>query len=400
MNSESIPFFDRLFREVSQSGWEDWTAKLIALVIVGLFSAWGVKIARKLASNLKTFWHGGRRVNRALSAVAPSSKGLWLASALPLHPPTNYKNSLRTSKPIIVVANLKGGVGKTTVAGGLVAHYANKKGHRVLAIDLDFQGSLSANALSQQNRNSLLIAQSDGGLSKAARLIDDRDAQWLHDAPDPIDNVPLGKIIPAYYSLAAMENRVMVEWLLEKRTEDVRFQLAQLLHDPIIQNAFDRIIIDAPPRLTTACIQALCAATHVLIPTVLDDLSTEAVGAFADQLRIHQPLWPQLKIVGVVGTMTSYSPLQNSVLRDVPLTDIEVDALAAGRAALNLALETASAPLRDATFMPTECFIPEKSELGRSAGHRIVYASASRAAPFEAIRESFDRLGDEVDRRL
>lgn len=400
MNSESVPFLDRLFKTISESGWEDWTAKLVAAIILAVLAAIGTKVSRSAWSRLKSLWGGAQRIDRALTAVAPASKGLWLASSIPIGTPTNYKHALQTSKPIIVIANLKGGVGKTTVAGGLIAHYALKKGERVLAIDLDFQGSLSANCLSEENRRQMLVSQTDGGLSKAARLIDDRDAQWLVDAPDAIENVAKGKIIPAYYSLAAMENRVMVEWLLGKRTADIRYQLASVLHDPIIQSAFDRIIIDAPPRLTTACVQALCAATHVLIPTVLDDLSTEAVGAFADQLRIHQSLWPHLKIVGVVGTMTGRNPLQNGELRETPLTDVEVDALAAGRQSLIIALQTASAPLRDASFLPTECFIPDKTELGRAAGHRIVYASSSRAAVFEAIRESFDRLGDEIDRRL
>jgi len=167
------------------------------------------------------------------------------------------------------------------------------------------------------------------------------------------------------------------------------------LHDPVIQRSFDRIIIDAPPRLTTAAVQALCAATHVLIPTVLDELSTEAVGAFADQLRIHQPLWPRLRLVGVVGTMTT-----NSTVSARPLQEVEVDALAAGRHQLAAALQTAAPPLRDATFLPVDCFIPDRTELSRAAGHRIAYASSSQAQPFQVIREAFDRLGDELDRRI
>jgi chromosome partitioning protein len=152
--------------------------------------------------------------------------------------------------------------------------------------------------------------------------------------------------------------------------------------------------------LTTGCIQALCAATHVLIPTVLDDLSTEAVGAFADQLRVHQPLWPHLKIVGVVGTMTTYTTVVDGELRDNALNDVEVDAHAAGRIALEQALLTADFPLRNASYMPVEAFIPDKRELSRASGHRIVYGSPSRAGSFQEIREAFDRLGDEIDRRL
>lgn len=133
-----------------------------------------------------------------------------------------------------------------------------------------------------------------------------------------------------------------------------------------------------------------------MIPTILDELSTEAVGAFADQLRIHQSLWPHLKIVGVVGTMTDNS----TVSATRPLSDVEVDALAAGRRQLARALQTAANPLREASFLPTDCFIPDRVDLSRAAGHRIAYASPSRAEALQVIREAFDRLGDEIDRRI
>jgi chromosome partitioning protein len=393
---ESVPFLDRVFRHWAESGWEDWLAKLIVLIVVSALGTLALWIWGKAWPQLYLLWVSRRQLRRALDAVAPESKGIWLASSIPIRRPADYDRWLRTSKPIIVIANLKGGVGKTTIASNLIAHYALKKGERVLAIDLDFQGSLTANALSVEDRNYLLFVQSDGGLSKAAYLIDDRDASWLHDAPDPVAGVPTAKLIPTYYSLAHMENRVMVEWLVGKRKEDVRYNLAKLLHDDIIQRSFDRILIDAPPRLTTASIQALCAATHVLIPTVLDDLSTEAVGAFADQLRLHQSLWPHLKIIGAVGTMTTNSTMSP----ERPLTDVEVDALAAGRRSLALALKEAASPLRDTSFLPIECFIPDRTELGRAAGHRIVYASDSKAEPIQVVREAFDRLGNEIDRRL
>lgn len=393
---ESVPFIDRVLRHATESGWEDWLAKLIVLIVGGLLATFSGWLWRKSWPHVVGAWRAGHRLRRAEEAVGRLSKGLWLTGSLPLQQPIQYDRAIRTSIPVIVVANLKGGVGKTTLTSNLIAHYAITKGQRVLGIDLDFQGSLTANCLSEEDRKHLLEVQGEGGLSKAAQLIDDRDAAWLRDAPDSIHGVSKAKLIPAYYSLAAIENRVMVEWLLGKRKADVRYQLADLLHDEIIQRSFDRIIIDAPPRLTTASIQALCAATHVLIPTILDDLSTEAVGAFADQLRIHQSLWPHLRIAGVVGTMTAFSTVNTSR----QLADVEVDALASGRRQLQLALQTASAPLREASYLPTECFIPDRMELSRAAGHRIAYAGQGQSEALRAVREAFDRLGDELDRRI
>jgi cellulose biosynthesis protein BcsQ len=188
--------------------------------------------------------------------------------------------------------------------------------------------------------------------------------------------------------------------LIAVRTKDIRYQLAEVLHSEQIQTSFDRIIIDAPPRLTTACVQAFCASTHVLIPTVLDQLSAQAVGSFADQLRVGQCLWPYLQIVGVVGTMLDNNPVRSGVAAEGALKEYEVEALVMARDTLQLALETAANPLRETSVLPTECFIPQKTELGRSAGNRIAYAVEGRAPAIVEIRDCFDRLGDEIDRRI
>ena len=400
MGSESAPFWDRLFREAAASGWEDWTTKLLALIIVGLLVE-GVRRGWKtLTPHLKEIWSSGRKLSRAQAAVSPGSRGLWLAPSISVEKPDRYRAQLESSKPIIVVANLKGGVGKTTTAANLIAHYSLKKGERVLGIDLDFQGSLTATCLSDEDRRKLLNIQADGANSKAARLISNADPQWLLDSSDPVYGVARAKLISSYYSLAAMENKTMIEWLLGTQTDDLRYQLARILHDDSVQRSFDRIIIDAPPRLTTGCVQAFCAATHVLIPTVLDGLSVEAVATFADQLRIHQELWPHLRIVGVVGTMTEKMTFQHGALIDAPLSETEADAHAAGRRSLSAALDSASPPLKATSYLPVECFVPDKTELGRAAGQRIMYATSGHRAEFNFIRDVFDRLGDEIDRRI
>jgi cellulose biosynthesis protein BcsQ len=61
------------------------------------------------------------------------------------------------------------------------------------------------------------------------------------------------------------------------RTADARYTLAEILHSDIVQRAFDLIIIDCPPRLTTVKIQALCPGSHLPVPTIFDRASAQAV---------------------------------------------------------------------------------------------------------------------------
>src|SRR5260370_24027885 len=88
-------------------------------------------------------------------------------------------------------------------------------------------------------------------------------------------------------------------------TADVRYTVEKILHSDIVQRAFDLIIIDCPPRLTTSEIQAFCASSHLLIPTIFDRTSAEAVVTLYDQIETLKGagICPHLKYMGVVGTM-------------------------------------------------------------------------------------------------
>ena len=64
---------------------------------------------------------------------------------------------------------------------------------------------------------------------------------------------------------------------------------------------------NCPPRFTTGTIQALCAGSHLLIPTILDQPSAEAVTAFCEEIEglKNGKVCPYLKYVGIVGTKVS-----------------------------------------------------------------------------------------------
>jgi chromosome partitioning protein len=203
---------------------------------------------------------------------------------------------------VFIVANLKGGVSKTTICSNLAAHYGRRLSKRVLVVDLDHQGSLS---------NLLLSSKGDTEIrSDINRILDPYfDLTNWHSVITNLDpaltNVDL---ISASHALAPIENKVMLDYLLQEAGPDRRYLLARFLQSPAIRDTYGLILLDSPPRITAAAINGLCAATHVLVPTVLDTMSAEAVGFFlASARRLRTDLNPYLNLLGVVGVMTDLS---------------------------------------------------------------------------------------------
>ena len=175
----------------------------------------------------------------------------------------------------------------------------------------------------------------------------------------------------------------MVEWLIRDQPEDMPYFLATLLLHPQVQGRYQRIIIDAPPRLTTACIQALCSGTHLLIPTVLDKLSTEAVTTFVNEVETLKKggLCPHLKYAGIVGTMLNWQAKVHE-----PVVKTLQDQLREAGVAIEL--------------LPKHTWIPEMAAISRQAGDSLAYFSATPADAREKVRKAFRNLGVEVAERM
>ena len=125
------------------------------------------------------------------------------------------------------------------------------------------------------------------------------------------------KIIPSFYDLAQAENRLMIEWLIGDIKDDVRFSLARILHSPTVRQSFSLVIIDCAPRFTTSTIQALAAGTHLLIPTVMDDPSAEAVVTFVRQVETFKTagVCPFIQYIGVVGSLRRPGKIDGALKR-------------------------------------------------------------------------------------
>lgn len=205
---------------------------------------------------------------------------------------------IRASIPIITVCNFKGGVGKTALTTLLAGYFDLHKQKRVLLVDFDYQGSLTDTLLASADLPEL--EASSRRLLEEGRSPEDAIAHsyLLHPA------LTRTRLFTCFLGFNRIENKLMMRWIAEMK--DCRYLTHTILSSPAVQKAFDLVIIDAPPRLSSATVNAFCASTHVLLPTILDSMSTQAALNTLKVVRdFRQILNPGLEVLGVVPTMVN-----------------------------------------------------------------------------------------------
>ncbi|WP_298817965.1 plasmid partitioning protein RepA [uncultured Roseibium sp.] len=167
---------------------------------------------------------------------------------------------------VVSVVNFKGGSGKTTTASHL-AQFLALTGHRVLAIDLDPQASLSALHGIQP--------ELDGTQSLYEALRYDSERKSIRSVIQKT-NFPNLHIVPASLDLQEYEYDTPVEAGMSDSSEGKLFfvRIAQALNE--VDADYDVVVIDCPPQLGYLTLTALTASTSVLVtvhPQMLDILS-------------------------------------------------------------------------------------------------------------------------------
>lgn len=376
--------------------WQELVGKFGPGLAGGLLGAIGYPIARYLLKTWRKFWcfAGSRR--RALSAVARDQsgregRGIWTID--PIERSDSYRVNIAGAR-ILTIANLKGGVGKTTTAANVAAYLSHDPAwkKRVLLIDLDYQGSLSSMSLPDNDR----WLPSKGLDSIATQAVSGEiSPQMFVSCAKEVTHEPRLKVITAHYDLAQADNRLLIEWLLRCRTRvslslwvsvreflfgrllrlhDVRYNLADVLHDDAVREAFDLIVIDCPPRLTASTIQALTASSHLLIPTLLDRPSSEAVVSFVEQVENLRSanICPHIKYLGVIPTRYRGTTPEQSA-RQKLVDDLRIRRL-------------------DAGLLPDFTFIPQTVEFVRNAEEGIAYFVMGNAASAQNAKEAIKNL--------
>lgn len=182
---------------------------------------------------------------------------------------------------ILAIANQKGGVGKTTTAINLAAALA-MRGKPTLLIDLDPQGNSSMSYLD------IRVAE-----RSVYDVFTDR-AVGLSDVIVP-SNQPNLSIAPARIALAKLESRLVGEL-------DAPFRLKDAI--AALGDRFANVVIDCPPALGLLTINALVAASHLLIPIQSSYFALEGTDDLLETIeKVRQRPNPELQVLGVVITM-------------------------------------------------------------------------------------------------
>jgi chromosome partitioning protein len=182
---------------------------------------------------------------------------------------------------IVAIANQKGGVGKTTTAINLAAALS-LRGASTLLIDLDPQANSSMSYLD---------------VGQVSRSVYDAIAEPDCGFADVIvpSNQPNLFVAPSRIALAKLESKLIGEL-------DAHFRLKDRL-DPV-REQYPNIVIDCPPTLGLLTVNALVAATHLLIPIQSSYFALEGTDDLLETIeKVRARANPGLRILGVVITM-------------------------------------------------------------------------------------------------
>ena len=182
---------------------------------------------------------------------------------------------------VIAIANQKGGVGKTTTAVNIAAGFA-ELGYRALVVDLDPQGNATT-GLGINPRN----------LESSVYDV------MMHDVAmdDCIEPTTLRNLFvcPATIDLAGAEIELVPAFSREMK---LRRALEPVLED------FDFVVIDCPPSLGLITVNALAAASEVVVPIQCEYYALEGLGQLLRNVNLVQTnLNPRLEVSAIVLTM-------------------------------------------------------------------------------------------------
>ncbi|MCK5093688.1 MAG: ParA family protein [Spirochaetes bacterium] len=182
---------------------------------------------------------------------------------------------------VIIVANQKGGVGKTTTVVNLSAYMA-AAGNKMLVIDLDSQGNSCSGLGVKKDENTKGLYEALLGMVDVKKIIVPTEVKNLYVIPSNIN------LSGAQVEIVEMDNR---EYKLKSVVDKIRSE-------------YDYVFIDSPPSLGLLTINGLVASDTVIIPIQCEYYALEGLSQLLKTINlVKKRLNSKLHIEGIVLTM-------------------------------------------------------------------------------------------------